>query len=243
MAGSLAASGALVYGGIQGARFNGVANFARTASIPEGYAPKGAHVLPRKAGGMVGVAYNTLTGEGNLLQGGPMTGGFAASFTASDASLSLIVSMTGTATIQWTTSPGTLSLTIGMNGSGSFSLTGSGGLSMIVPFDGAFTSSFTGAADLKGLLSMQGEWTPYTELSPENLARSVWDAVAAQYNETGSMGQKLNTASSGGVDLDALAAAVWAYATRKVDVEKMNGYTVTGTGQEGDPWRATGVSV
>ena len=45
---------------------------------------------------------------------------------------------------------------------------------------------------------MQGEWTPYTELSPENLARAVWDALATQFNDAGTMGNKLNTASSGG---------------------------------------------
>jgi hypothetical protein len=55
---------------------------------------------------------------------------------------------------------------------------------------------------------MAGEWTPFTELSPENLAREVWNAVAATYNAAGTMGAKLNTASSGGVDLSALADAV-----------------------------------
>ena len=57
---------------------------------------------------------------------------------------------------------------------------------------------------------MQGEWTPYTELSPENLARAVWDALATQFNETGTMGSKLNTASYGGVDMGAMVDAVLA---------------------------------
>ena len=45
-------------------------------------------------------------------------------------------------------------------------------------------------------------------------------------------------ASSGGVDLDALAAAVWAYATRGLnstvdaDVRYVNGVEITGTGVE-----------
>lgn len=61
---------------------------------------------------------------------------------------------------------------------------------------------------------MQGEWTPFTELSPENLARAVWEAIASEYNDTGTMGNKLNTASSGGVDMTALSQAVWEYTTR-----------------------------
>ena len=243
MAGALVACGAMRYGGIQGARFNGTANFAKTASVPEGYAPKGSHVLPVKAGGMNGKAYVSLAGDGDMLQGGPLTGSGAMSFVSDDASLSLIISMTGAATINWTTSAGQLAMTLGMNGSGSFALTGSGGLSMIVPFDGAGSFSLTGSGDLKGNLSMQGEWTPYTELSPENLARSVWEAVAAEYTSSTTMGGKLNTASSGGVDLGALAQAVWEYATRKVDVEKMNGAPVIGNGSEASPWRGEGVSV
>jgi hypothetical protein len=206
----------MAYGGVQGARFNGVANFARTASVPEGYAPGGSHVLPRKAGGMVGAGHQTLTGSGSLLQGGLMSGGGSMALSSADGSLSLTVGMTGVVTLTWTTSPGTLSLTIGMGGSGSFSIAGAGGLSMIVPFDGSGSFSLDGAADLKGRLSMAGEWTPYTELSPENLAKAVWDAVAAQYNEPGTTGAKLNTASSGGVDLSALAQAVWQHAQREL---------------------------
>ena len=99
---------------------------------------------------------------------------------------------------------------------------------------------------------MQGEWTPYTELSPENLARAVWDALATQFNKTGTMGSKLSTASSGGVDMgamvDALLAALNA-TTIPTDVRKVNGDTIIGHGipptydntgtmtNPGDPWR------
>lgn len=85
---------------------------------------------------------------------------------------------------------------------------------------------------------MQGEWTPYTELSPENLARAVWDALATQFNETGTMGSKLNTASSGGVDMGAMVDAVLAAlnaTTIPVDARKVNGrsqFFQRGTPQE-----------
>ena len=216
MAGALVVTGALGYGGLRGAQLNRTANFAKTASVPEGYAPNGAVVMPVQAGGMGGVGYITASGSGSLLQGGPMTGNGDMTFTVPDASLSLVVSLDGTTTINWTTDNGDLKLTLGMDGSGSFALTGAAGLSMIVPFDGAGSMAFTGGADLKGNLSMTGEWTPYTELSPENLARAVWEAVASQYTETGTTGAKLNAASSGGVDLNALAQAVWEYAQREV---------------------------
>ena len=241
MAGALAASGAMHYGGLRGARLNGTANFAKTASVPEGYAPKGAHVLPIKAGGMAGLGYSTHTASGNMLQGGPMEGAGSIAFTSADASLSLMISMAGTATISWTTAAGQLALTMGMDGTGAFAITGTAGLSMIVPFDGTGTFALAGTADLRGNLSMSGEWTPHTELSPENLARTVWEAVAAQYTQAGTMGSKLNSASSGGVDLNALAQAVWEYAVRNVNVTHMNAAPVVGTGAANDSWRGASV--
>lgn len=51
--------------------------------------------------------------------------------------------------------------------------------------------------------------TPFTELSPESLAANVWNSVATEYNRAGSMGSKLNAASSGGVNYDDLSNAVW----------------------------------
>lgn len=207
-------SGALSDAGLMrytssGERLNRTAGFAKTSSIPEGMAPVAVTVLPIKAGGMAGTTHIATSGDGNLLQGGPMVGEGTMSFTTADASLGLIVSMSGDGTITFTTADATLALTMAMDGNGNITLTGSGGLSMIVPFEGNGNITFTGTGDLKGRCSMQGEWTPYTELSPENLARAVWDALATQFNEAGTMGNKLNTASSGGVDINALVDAVW----------------------------------
>ena len=36
-----------------------------------------------------------------------------------------------------------------------------------------------GAADLRGILSMAGGWTPFTDLSPEGLAQAVLAALLA----------------------------------------------------------------
>jgi hypothetical protein len=56
------------------------------------------------------------------------------------------------------------------------------------------------------------------------------------------MGQKLNLAGSGGVDNDALAAAVWAYMTRTLtgiadaNIKQVNDIDIDGSGTSGDPW-------
>lgn len=184
--------------------------YARTASTPDGYDVHGT-VPAIKAGSMAArrpVA--DTTGTANLLNGGPMEANVSMLTLSESGGLSLVISLEGSATVATLSGNGVvLSLTIGLDGTATVSVGGNAALSMIVPFEGAGSvASLTGSGDLRGNLSMAGEWTPFTELSPENLAREVWNAVAAAYNASGTMGAKLNTASSGGVDLNALADAV-----------------------------------
>lgn len=185
--------------------------YSPTASTPDGYGMQ-AMVPPITAGSMAALRRVVeFSGDGaNLLQGGPMEGSAPVASITADGGLSLVVSLDGTAAVVTLSGDGlVLSLTIGMDGTGSMTLTGSGGLSMIVPFEGSGSvAALTGTSDLRGLLSMEGEWTPFTALSPEGLAAAVWGAVATANNDAGTMGEKLNLASAGGVDYGALADAV-----------------------------------
>ncbi len=237
--------------------------YARTASTPDGYDVHGT-VPAIKAGAMAArKPFAVVDGSANLLNGGPMTATAALCSVSQSGNLSLVVGLSGTATVLTFTGDGaTLSLTIGLSGNATVTVGGNAGLSMIVPFSGTGeVASLVGAANLKGNLSMTGVWTPFTDLSPENLAREVWNAVASQYNDAGTMGAKLNTASSGGVDLNALAQAVWEYATRNLstspptaaqvataildaaqatpihaDARAIKGQTINGSGTASDPW-------
>jgi hypothetical protein len=93
-----------------------------------------------------------------------------------------------------------------------------------------------------------GESTTVQSLSPDGLARAVWTSVAAQYGDNATMGAKLNSAASGGVDYAALGLAVWEHAQRSLTVVvdansvQMNGAPVSGDGTESNPWRGAGVS-
>lgn len=243
-----------------GDRMNRFLSLNRTASTPDGYGMRG-YVPPIVAGSMS--AQQTIevldTGTSNLLQGGPMEGSASVVEITGDGGLSLVVGLEGNAAVVSLTGDGMLlKLTIGLDGTGDWSLTGTPNLSMIVPFEASGSFSLTGSADLRGNLSLDGEWTPFTELSPENLARAVWDSVLANYQEDGSAGKALSTASSGGVDLSALAAAVWAYVNRTltanpgvtetdivtalesavipVNTVQIKGQTINGSGSEADPW-------
>jgi len=192
--------------------------FKRTASAPDGYGMQ-TPFPPVKAGSIS--AWNNciglLTMTGNMLQGGPMEGTAPVVELTGESGLSLVVSMAGSAAVATLTGNSmVLRLTVGLSGSGSFQLTGENNLALIVPFEGAGSvmTMGVGATDLRGLLSMEGEWTPFTELSPEGLAAAVWNSLVSQYGDAGTMGNALGLASSGGVDYNLLAQAVWEYVSR-----------------------------
>ncbi len=241
ISGALAQCGALGYGGIRGARLNRFvsATQLKTASTPDGYGVRGS--LPAiRAGSMSGSKrLLSLTGQGSMLQAAPMVGSGHMTWSTPAASLSMVVSLSGSGAFTWSTPDAALKMVIGLAGSGSFALSGSGALSLIVPFTGSGAFGISGAGDLRGILRMSGGWTPYTELSPQNLAREVWTALAAQYPDSLTMGGKLNTASAGGVDLSALAQAVLDalnLTTIPVNMVQVKGQPISGAGSEADPW-------
>jgi hypothetical protein len=114
-----------------------------------------------------------------------------------------------------------------------------------------------------GLGYMKASTVDNTTLTAKSISAEVWAAIAANNNAAGTMGQKLNSSASGGVDYAALGEAVWQHATRTltsgstaptaaevtaaviaalnatnipVDVHKIKGLQVNGTGTEADPW-------
>lgn len=73
-----------------------------------------------------------------------------------------------------------------------------------------------------------------------SLARAVWDSVLAEFTNNGSAGKALSTASAGGVDLEAMAAAILTAAQADpihANVQKMNDVDVVGNGTAGNKWR------
>jgi hypothetical protein len=261
ISGSLVTTGNFQQGGVMGARYNVFVSEARakTSSMFEGAAPNGTPILPIKAGGMSSrkAILNVGSGASSLLSGGPMEGtGAVLDFADSPASLALNVALNGTSAVATLTGNSmVLRLTVGLDGTGEFSLTGTNNLAMIVPFEGAgsVVTMGAGATDLRGILSMEGEWTPFTELSPEGLARAVWSSILSSYAATGNAAQALMTAGSGGVDYDSLWAsmptalkeslAAYVLAAAQADpihsnMKQTNDEEIIGVGTEADKFRS-----
>lgn len=241
----------------------------RTQSAPDGYGMR-TPFPPIRAGAMS--AWNNTIADlqisCNLLAGGQMAANEPIATVSGTGDAALIVKMSANSVMATLTGDGmSLKMTIKFDGTGVMQITGGpSNLGMIVPFDGSgiVAALNSGTTDLRGKLALQGEWTPFTELSPQGLATAVWGAVATDNNIAGTMGGKLNAAASGGVDLNALAEAVWEYIDRTLtssggsgytpeqiaaailaaaqitpiaaDLRKVKGQTVGGSGSENDPW-------
>jgi hypothetical protein len=63
--------------------------------------------------------------------------------------------------------------------------------------------------DLKAMAWMWANLDAGARPSAFDIVQEILNAQASQYNNTGTIGQKINSAASGGVDYNALAEAVW----------------------------------
>lgn len=239
----------------------GSAGFGSTTSVPDGCRHPVAWLMPQKAGGLS--TRNSIIGSG----GATGTG---------QSGYNLDVLMQGEGGIPSLDVALIVQIAVTMAGSGGISsalLDAITNLSCTLAGSGGITANAAGLADLAVLLEGAGGINPdntalmdlavtmrgYGDLTPEGIRDTVWNALLAQFQGDGTAGKALSTASSGGVDLDALAAAVWAYATRSLpaaerdamaaailaaaqatpihsNVKEVNDLTVDGTGTELDPW-------
>lgn len=207
------------------------------ASVPNGNIHPSSWIMAWKAGGMSArVSDVTIIGAADGLMGLPATGTTTITFTVADADGQLITSGTGSTSFSLTTNNPLLTASINGAGSSTFAITTNTPiLGALADLIGESALSFTTTAAILPenddsplrtgtvTFTISGELVPYaighmegstvddSVLTPNQIAATVWGSAAAEFNDAGTMGNKLNTASSGGVDLDALAEAVWEY--------------------------------
>lgn len=175
-----------------------VAGQTDRSSVPDGARHPVAWLMAPKAGGLssrseadFGFTVSPLA----LAEGRNLAGSTEIQFTVSTASLELVVSAEGTASI--TFSVGNAVLAGALFGAGSSSITfnvGSPTLGAVIDAVGAAAINWTAGATIAAIGHMEGDITPFTELSPQSLASAVWSALDSANNLSGTMGAKLNAA-------------------------------------------------
>lgn len=178
-------------------------------SVPMGSGPYNAISMPKTAGDMS--MYATASGAivADLIPTWPMAINLTGSGTlAAEAALSVAMglALSGSGSLS-ASIIGLLNMECDLSGSGSLAAAMEGVASLAVDMlgEGGLEATIAAYGDMAIDIVVTG-----TGLSTANVGSAVWNALAATFNEPGTMGSKVNTASSGGVDMDALAEAVWA---------------------------------
>lgn len=179
---------------------NQTANVFSQSSLPHGYTAPYTWVLAPKAGGLgsnVGIQ-NSGALTANLAAGKNLESAIACSGDINSASLALVVSMIAAISASGTITNAALVSYLNM----SASLAASGDLTGSLTALGKMIASMSGTGSMSPTMNatanMEADITPFTELSPESLAAAVWNAAAASFNSSGTMGNKLNGAGSAG---------------------------------------------
>lgn len=150
------------------------------AAIPTGHLSPSAWALPRTAGGLSAIneAGATLSaGNLNLAEGRNIAGDTTFAFALADADLQLVVSANGAATFTFTQS-GALAGALQAVGAATATFTVSAAtLGAIIDAIAAASFSLTGSATARATGELAGDITPFTELSPQNLAAAVWGTI------------------------------------------------------------------
>lgn len=173
----------------------------KKSAIPVGYSAPYAMTLPISSGGMGLTNYSTAVAgglAGNMAAGKALEASLSGTGTLTALELQTVISMAANLAAAGTISNAQLVSFVNMasdlSASGTF--TGDiGALSNLVVTLQAIGSM---SPTMNATANMEADITPFTELSPENLAAAVWSALAASYNDSGTMGQKLNGAGSAG---------------------------------------------
>jgi hypothetical protein len=182
------------------------------AGIPSGHLAPSSWVLPYKPGAMSSftscvVQFSTSTPT--IAAGRNIDGNTTVTITVNPADGQLVVSAVGSTSITFS-SAANLAGALSAQGAASFAFAvPNATLGAIVDAQGSAPITWSLSATPRATGNMVGNITPFTELSPQNLAAAVWSALASAYNDAGTMGEKLNNAASGGVDYNTLADAVW----------------------------------
>jgi len=172
-----------------------------TSSLPTGTQPPYSYHLSEKGGELSsttqinGTADFTIT---SLSLGKALEAAMAGVGTVDTAGLSLVTSMiaalAGVGSLTGSM-VGTIQMAAELAGSGD--LTGS--LGMLSGMFATLEGSGVLTSDLKGKLSMAADiYVNQSEATVQQIVDAVWNALAAEYNLTGTMGEAMNGAGSAG---------------------------------------------
>lgn len=173
------------------------------SAYPSGYLAPNAFVLPQKSGAIAArelVELTIVASNGDLVPAKPMDASSACSIVATNAQLDQIMQIAGSSACTMTATNAALAAAVSMEASGACTISATdatlGGIFSVVA-SGSCSITSTDCA-MTALAWIEASAGGPTELSAEGLAAAVWEALATDFNNAGTMGEKLNDAGAAG---------------------------------------------
>lgn len=199
----------------------GEAAVSSVAGIPSGVRHPYAWVMPNKPGALA--ARNQIIGSGGAA--GTMQSGYNISAAISgdggviNTDIGLIISIAAAIIAGGGISSAATSAITNMvatiTGSGDIDATAAG----LADLGAILTGAGVVVAGNTALMDIEANIRGYGDLTPEGLRDAVWNAILTNYPDTGTAGNTLSLAGSGGVDYDTLATAVWTRTQRTLSAD------------------------
>lgn len=199
------------FGGVYGAHYFSVFRDAgknrafdvydeKFSANPVGALSPGAYTLPIQSGGIASYteSESAISYSADLIPARNLEASSSMAIVVTDAQLDQIVSMAGTGTLTLSTVNAILAGAAALEASGTLQLTSSAASGAIFSVTASSSGQISVNVELTALAFMEAEAGGPTPLSPEGLASAVWGATAADNNQAGTMGEKVNDAGSAG---------------------------------------------
>jgi hypothetical protein len=175
----------------------------RADAIPIGYTHPYNYVMPLKNGGMASLKNISanISNSADISGGKNADASLSALMSLSNADMGLIVSAIADLSASIAVTNAELAAVLLMTAN-SLSATGTltppilGAIAGII---GSLSGTISTSASMENSAGfMSADITPYTELSPENLASALLNSLLSQYNDPGTVGEALNNVGASG---------------------------------------------
>lgn len=188
--------------GLRVNRFGGPNGFSDHAAIPSGYVPPYAFALPKQSGGLASyknISASISNTNALLAIGINIDANLDATITKTDAILALIVALQADLSASGTITDANMAIILLLQAAISASGTITDAqLGNILGLAASLSANMTLTNSITNLVNLSADIGGAPELSPDGLAAALLNALLADYNEPGSVGEALNNVGASG---------------------------------------------
>lgn len=190
-------SGNFVKGGLRNRNVGGFDQ--RFSAYGNGTLHPSTYIMPQKTGSISSYTRSSsaIAPSASLIPALPMQVNGSFTLTVTNAQLDQVVQLVASALLELTGNAN-LAAAVALQAVTNMTLSSSALLGGVIPIEGTSSMQLSPNVSLNASAFMIAEAGGPTELSPEGLARAVWNELMDDYNDVGTFGEQLKNLTGGG---------------------------------------------